>query len=182
MSWRVRVVVASKICQLQHPPDFIVYHRIRGSKELHSKTFLDSILNLQSYKLKMRGVQLPFLEIEWNPDQSTGNKRALSLYFFPYSCIFYVFHKLNHRLFFKSDLQIVAVGASFVSEHLSFKRFCDSEDLEWQINFVSIHSIWFSLQMKAFQSRLFWFFILQHFPPTLRNITELRVWDRWLIK
>ena len=55
------MAVASEICQLQHPGAFIVYHRTLGS-ELHSKPFLDIILNLQLCSFKIGGVQLPFLE------------------------------------------------------------------------------------------------------------------------
>ena len=41
-----------------------------------------------------------------------------------------VWEKVYHIVKKKSDLEIIAVGASFVSEHLSIKRLCDSEGLK----------------------------------------------------
>lgn len=61
----------------------------------------------------MRIVQLLFLEIEWNPYQDIWNKKSLNLYFFPPTFVDRVFHNSNHRLFLKSDLQIIVDGASF---------------------------------------------------------------------
>lgn len=89
----------------------------------------------------MRGIQLLFLEIEWNTYQDTWNKKSLNLYSPPSTFSYPVFHESNHRLFLKSDLQIIVDGASFVYEHLSLKRSCDFEDPEWKIYVVSLHSI-----------------------------------------